>query len=124
MELNDDTFLLYAVKEYNNPSCVGIKDFYDDLKRFKYIKRLLRKYKKTGKISERLMLNHLILLHNVFGESILPLLFYKIEKEHWSQLKTFLVYLSYLPDGYRINNQVEESILPLDENIIQSLRNI
>lgn len=124
MQLNDDTFLLFAVKHYNNPSCSGIKEFHDDLKRFKYIKRLFRKYKKTVVISEKLILNHLILLHNVFSESLLPLLFYKVEEEHWPQLKTFLVFLHYLPDNYQITKYVNETDIPLDVSIIQKLRKL
>lgn len=123
-ELNDDNFLMYAVKHYNNPSCTGIREFQDDLKRFKYIKRLLRRYKKTEKISERLILNHVILLHNVFSDSLVPLLFFKLESDHWSQIKTFLVFLNYLPDNYQITKTVNESDIPLDNHIIHKLRKI
>lgn len=123
-ELNDDNFLLYAVKHYNNPSCTGLKEFQDDLKRFKYIKRLLRRYKKTEKISERLILNHIILLHNVFRDSLVPLLFFKLEDEHWPQIKTFLVFLNYLPDDYQITKNVNETEIPLDIHIINKLRKI
>lgn len=124
MNLTDDNFLLFAVKHYNNPSCSGIKEFNDDLKRFKYVKRLFRKYKKTRQLSEKLILNHIILLHNVFGEHLLPLIFYKIEEEHWPQVKTFLVFLNYLPDNYVINKYINETDVPLDEYIVQKLRKI
>jgi len=124
MNLTDDNFLLFAVKHYNNPSCSGIKEFNDDLKRFKYVKRLFRKYKKTQQLSEKLILNHIILLHNVFGEHLLPLIFYKIEEEHWPQVKTFLVFLNYLPDNYVINKYINETDVPLDEYIVQKLRKI
>lgn len=124
MNLTDDNFLLFAVKHYNNPSCSGIKEFNDDLKRFKYVKRLFRKYKKTHQLSEKLILNHIILLHNVFGEHLLPLMFYKIEEEHWPQVKTFLVFLNYLPDNYVINKYINETDVPLDDNIVQKLRRI
>jgi hypothetical protein len=124
IELNDETFLLYAVKNYNNPSCTGIREFQDDLKRFKYIKRLLRRYKKTEKISERLILNHIILLHNVFQESLVPIIFYKIEEEHWPQIKTFLVFLNYLPDNYQITKALNETDVQLDEIIITKLRKL
>ncbi len=124
MNLTDDNFLLFAVKHYNNPSCSGIKEFNDDLKRFKYVKRLFRKYKKTRQLSEKLILNHIILLHNVFGEQLVPLIFYKIEEEHWPQVKTFLVFLNYLPDNYVINKYINETDVPLDEYIVQKLRKI
>jgi hypothetical protein len=122
--LTDENFLLYTIKHYNNPSCTGMKEFQDDVKRFKYIKRLLRKYKKTGEVSEKLILNHIILLYNVFGNFIVPSLFFKIENEHWSQIKTFLVYLNYLPDNYIINNTVDEAEVPLDNIIINKLRKL
>lgn len=124
IDLTDENFLLYAVKHYNNPSCSGMKEFLDDLKRFKYIKRLLRRYKKTGEVSERLILNHIVLLYNVFGPNTVPFLFHKIEQEHWSQIKTFLVFLHYLPDNYQINKNVIESDISLDGLIIDKLRKI
>jgi hypothetical protein len=123
-ELNDDNFLLYAVKHYNNPSCSGLKEFQDDLKRFKYIKRLLRRYSKTTKITERLILNHIILLHNVFGVATVPLLFYKIEEDLWPQIKTFLVFLNYLPEYYQISGQHNEVDISLDTDLINKLRKI
>lgn len=124
INLTEDNFLLYAVKHYKNPSCGSMKEFRDDLKRFKYIKRLLRKYEKSGTISDRLILNHLILLHNVFGEAIVPLLFFKIEQQHWSALKTFLVYLDYLQDKYQVTIDINETEIPLDSTIINILRKI
>jgi len=123
-ELNDDNFLLYAVKHYNNPSCSGLKEFQDDLKRFKYIKRLLRRYSKTTKITERLILNHIILLHNVFGVATVPLLFYKIEEDLWPQIKTFLVFLNNLPEYYQISGQHNEEDISLDTYLINKLRKI
>ena len=89
--INSDNVLMYAIRHYNNPQCEGEKEFEDDLKRFKYIKRLLRKYYDTGILKERLLLNHLIVLTNVFGTTALTtLLLHKIQKEYWSTLKSFL----------------------------------
>lgn len=122
-ELSNDNFLLFAAKHYDNPSCLTLKEFHDDLKRIKYIKRLLKRYMNTGVISERLILNHIILMHNVFGEAIVPILFFKIEKEFWSQLKTFLVFLNYLKEHVIIEGTNEENI-PLDVKIINKLRTI
>jgi hypothetical protein len=124
IELTQDTFLLYAAQHYNNPSCISLHEFDGDLKRFKYIKRLLKKYKKTGNISERLVLNHLILLHNVFAEALIPMLFLKFEPEYWSEVKTFLVFLNYLPEHYQITKTVNEVDVPLDGKIINQLRRI
>lgn len=123
-EPTPDNFLLYAAQNYNNPSCISLREFEGDLKRFKYIKRLLKRYKKTGLMSERLVLNHLILLHNVFNESLLNMLFLKFDEEYWPQIKTFLVFLNYLPDNFQINKIVNESIIPLDASIIEKLRKI
>jgi hypothetical protein len=99
-KITSDNVLLFAVKHYDNPQCEGEKEFYDDMKRFKYIKRLLKKYKSDGVVKERLLLNHIIILNNVFGpDAASTLLLFKIEPEHWPQLKSFLVFLSMLPDG-------------------------
>ena len=95
-KITTDNVLLFALKHYDNPQCEGEKEFYDDMKRFKYIKRLLKKYKVDGVIKERLLLNHIIILNNVFGpDAASTLLLFKIEPEHWPQLKSFLVYLNF-----------------------------
>ena len=96
-KLTKDNVMMYAVKHYHNPSCDGINEFYDDMKRFKYIKRLLRKYKETGVLKERLLLNHIIIINNLFGpEACVTLLLFKIQKEYWETLKSFLLYLNIL----------------------------
>lgn len=98
-ELNDDNFDAYAVRNYNNPQCLSMDEFREDLARFKYIKRLLRKHRDCGEIRERLILNHLIVIYNVFPiVAANRMMFHKIDKELWPALKTFLVYLNYLPE--------------------------
>jgi hypothetical protein len=97
-ELNEDNYLMFAIKHYENPQAITQEDFYDDLKRFKYIKRLLRRYKKTGVLKTHLLLNHFICVYNVFGDAATPLLFYKIDSDLWSSMKAFIVYLGRLPD--------------------------
>ena len=98
--LTKDNILLYAIKNYQNPSCQGIEEFYDDMKRFKYVKRLFRKYKETGELKERLLLKHIIVLNNLFGaEAASTLLFFKIEAEYWSALKSFLEFLNLMPEN-------------------------
>ena len=93
--LTNSNFLLYASKHYENPQCEGMHEFREDLNRIKYIKRLLRKYVKSGILRERLILNHIIILQNVFGPVVCSrILFFKINKELHSQLKTFLIFLS------------------------------
>ncbi len=126
-ELNEENFIMYAIKHYDNPNCKGMAEFLDDLKRFKYLKRLLRKYNVTKDLKERLILNHIIIIYNLFGsEAATKMLFYKIEKKFWSQLKTFLVFLNYMPLKIIVSKGVEvlESDIPLDENILEILRKI
>ena len=94
-KITPENVLMYAIRNYTNPHCEGEKEFEDDLKRFKYIKRLLRKYKDTSVLKERLLLNHIIVLNNLFGpEACVTLLLFKIQVEHWSTLKSFLIYLN------------------------------
>ena len=91
---------MFAIKHYQNPSCEGINEFYDDMKRFKYIKRLFRKYKDSGILKERLLLNHIIILNNLFGaDAASTLLFFKLEQEYWPALKSFLTFLSIMPEN-------------------------
>ena len=94
-KITPSNVLMYAIKNYSNPHCEGEKEFEDDLKRFKYIKRLLRKYYDTKVLKERLLLNHIIVLNNVFGpDACATLLLYKIQPEYWPTLKSFLLYLN------------------------------
>ena len=99
-ELTEKNFEAYAVRHYNNPQCLSIDEFYEDMAKFKYVKRLLRKYRECGDIRERLVLNHLIAIYNVFSIAAANhMMFYRIEKDLWGTLKPFLVFLNYLPDG-------------------------
>ena len=97
-ELNKDNFLLFAIKYYQNPQAVTRKDFEKDLNHFKYIKRLLRRYKKDGQLKTHLLLNHFIILYNIFGEAATPMLFFKIDRDMWPSMKTFIVFLGKLPE--------------------------
>ena len=97
-ELTEDNFLLFAIKNYENPQAVTKEDFDKDLNHFKYIKRLLKRYKNTGLLKTHLLLNHFIILYNIFGEATTPMLFFKIEKELWSSMKTFVMFLGKLPE--------------------------
>ena len=89
---------MFAIKNYENPQAVTQEDFYEDMKRFKWVKRLLNKYKNTGDLNVHLVMNHFIILYNVFGDATTPLLFYKLDKDLWSILKTFVIYLERLPE--------------------------
>jgi hypothetical protein len=97
-ELNEDNFILFAIKNYENPQAVTKEDFEKDLNHFKYIKRLLKRYKREGELKTHLLLNHFIILYNIFGEATTPMLFFKIEKELWSVLKSFIIFLNRLPE--------------------------
>ncbi len=96
--LNDDNYLMFAIKHYDNPQAVTQEDFYEDLKKFKYIKRLLKRYQKTGELKTHLLLNHFICLYNVFDDAATPLLFFKIDSNLHSVLKTFLLFLHRIPE--------------------------
>ena len=97
-ELTEDNFLLFAIKNYENPQAVTKEDFDKDLNHFKYIKRLLKRYKNTGQLKTHLLLNHFIILYNIFGEATTPMLFFKIEEDLWPSMKTFVMFLGKLPD--------------------------
>ena len=96
--LNEDNFLLFAIKNYENPQAVTKEDFDKDLNHFKYIKRLLKRYKNTGQLKTHLLLNHFIDLYNIFGEAATPMLFFKIEEDLWPTMKTFIMFLGKFPE--------------------------
>ena len=117
-KLTPDNIIMFAMKHYDNPSCVDSKEFLDDMKRFKYLKRLFRKYDTSKVLKIRLILNHIIVLANVFGvDASSTLLFFKIDKKHWSILKTFLVYLNYMPENDLRN-------IATDLKVLKELRDI
>ena len=126
-DLNDDNFLMYAMKEYNDIQCTDIEEFYDDLKKIKYIKRLFNIYKNNGQLKERLILNHLIVFYNVFPiQAGTRILFYKIEKAFWPMLKTFLIFLDRMPetvDSIR-GETIRSNDIQLDDGIVTRLRAI
>lgn len=97
-ELNENNYLLFAIKFYDNPQAVTKEDFEDDLKRIKYIKRLLKKYESTGVLKTHLILNHLTVLFNVFNDAAIPLLFYNLDTNLWPVIKSFLIFLNRIPD--------------------------
>lgn len=126
-DLNKDNFVLYAMKFYENPQCLSEQDFYDDLKTIKYIKRLLNRYHMGGELKERLILNHLITLGNVFPVEVLTrILFLKISSKYWSYLKTFLIFLDFMPEQVSSVNgeKVISSNIGVDLRIAEKLRKI
>jgi len=108
-ELDHENWLFFAIQNYNNPSSVTYSDFEEDLKRFKYLKRLLRRYETTGELKAHLILNHVIVLYNVFDDAATPLLFYKVEATYWSVIKAFMLFLNRLPPS--LNGDADEECL-------------
>ena len=125
-DLTEDNFVMYAMKAYNSPHCI-ISEFESDLKRTKYLKRLFRRYKITKLLKERLILNHIILLYNVFGaDAATRILFFRIDENDYDILKTFLIYLNYMPDKIKgVNGKdIISSDILLDMNVAEILRKI
>jgi hypothetical protein len=123
-KLDGNNFLLFAAKHYDNPQCHDTTEFYDDLKRFKYLKRLFVKYQESGELRERLILNHLIILYNVFGEAATRMLFLKLEG-HYPYLKPFIVMLGYMPEKVLVENKIYySSDITMDIHIVEVLRKI
>ena len=121
--IDENSFLLLAMRYYDNTQCVNLAEFEEDLKRFSYLKKLFNRYRDNGDLKERLILNHIIILYNLFGIISIDFLFYKIDREFWDILATFLVYLNLMPEsiperGLHLND------LKLDTNIIEKLRTI
>ena len=110
--LTPENINMFAMKHYDNTSCVDEQEFLDDMKRFKYLKRLFRKYDTSKDLKMRLIINHIIILANVFGvDAATSLLFFKIEREHWSILKAFLVFLHYMPENDLVDIKINHEVM-------------
>jgi len=126
-DLNEGNFLMFSMKEYNNIQCIDIEEFYDDLKKIKYIKRLFNIYLNDGQLKERLILNHLIVFYNVFPiQAGTRILFYKIEEQFWPMLKTFLIFLDRMPNKIESirGKTILSTDIKLDDGIVTRLRTI
>jgi len=126
-DLNEGNFLMFSMKEYNNIQCVDIEEYYDDLKKIKYIKRLFNIYLNDGQLKERLILNHLIVFYNVFPiQAGTRILFYKIEEQFWPMLKTFLIFLERMPNKIESirGKTILSTDIKLDDGIVTRLRTI
>jgi hypothetical protein len=125
-DLNEKNFLLYAMKEYSNPQCTEVEEFNDDLKKIKYIKRLLNQYVSEGVLKERLLLNHIIVFYNVFPPAAATrILFFKIEEKFWPMLKPFLFYLKLMPEDKIesvMGKEIKTNEILMDQGVIDSLR--
>ena len=110
-ELNKDNFLFFAIRNYENPTASTQEEFEEDLKRFKYVKRWLKKYHDSGEINSHLLLNHIIIIFNCWNEAAIPMLFHKIDGDYWTYLKSFLVYLNRIPEYPQTSlHYIEEDI--------------
>ncbi len=110
-ELNKENFLLFAVKYYENPTSSTQEEFEEDLKRFKYVKRWLKKYHESGSVNSHLLLNHIMILFNCWNDAAIPMFFFKLEPAYWSYLKSFLIYLNRVPEyPHTVLHDIEEDI--------------
>jgi len=125
-DLTNENIMMYAMKAYDRPNCI-MSEFKDDLKRFNYLKRLFLRYRKYDEMREQLVINHLVVLYNVFGPEVATrLLFFKMTKDDYSALKTYLIFLSIMPDKVKsIKGQdIISSEIPIDQKVVEVLRNI
>jgi hypothetical protein len=125
-DLTNDNILMYAIKAYDKPNCI-MSEFNDDMKRFNYLKRLFQRYRKYDELREQLVLNHLVVLYNVFGAEVATrLLFYKMSKDDYPALKTYLLFLSCMPERiYGIKgHDIHSSDIPVDMKVADTLRKI
>jgi hypothetical protein len=124
IDLSNENVMMYAVKAYDRPDCI-MSEFKEDMKRFNYLKRLFRRYRKVGELREQLVLNHLVVIYNVFGPEVATrLLFFKMSKEDYTILKTYLIFLSCMPEKvYGIKGQdILSSDISIDMTIAKTLR--
>ena len=125
-DLTNENLMMYAAKAYDKPNCI-LSEFKEDMKRFNYLKRLFKRYRKLGELREQLVLNHLVVLNNVFGpDAATRLLFFKMSKDDYSALKTYLLFLSCMPDRVRgiKSHDIISSEIPVDMTIANALRNL
>jgi hypothetical protein len=124
MILTESTFLMYAMKHYENPHCSDISEFEEDMKRFQYLRKLFGRYRQENELKERLILNHMIIIYNVFGEQGTPMLFMKLPEYH-EYLKPFVEYLNYMPTIIRYDGiGIHQDSINADRHIIQVLKEI
>lgn len=122
-KLTDDNFIQFAMKHYDNPQCHSVAEFEDDLKRFLYLKKLFTRYKMSGDLKERLIVNHIVVLYNLFGAATTKMLFFKLDPEYWSYLVTVLIYLNRMPEVVP-DYSIRMTDVHLDQPLVTALRNL
>lgn len=124
VDLTEDNFEFFAIKHYDDPNCLGMQEFREDMQRFKYLNRLLNKYEECGEMRENLILNHLVVLYNLLNDAATNLLFYRIAEKHWPILVPFLIYINRLPREIHLSSKrtIMDSDIQIDMNIVKLLR--
>ncbi len=122
-KLTEDNYIQYCMNHYDNPQCHSVGEFEDDLNRIIYLQRLFTRYKENNELRERLILNHLIVLFNLFNDNTINILFFKIDKQYWNTLITFLIYLNRMPEEVT-NYNIITSDYALDDYVVSILRKI
>jgi hypothetical protein len=124
VDLTEDNFEFFAIKHYDDPTCLGMHEFREDMQRFKYLNRLLNKYEECGEMRENLFLNHLVVLYNLLNDAATNLLFYRVAEKHWPILVPFLIYINRLPREIHLSSKrtIIDSDIQIDMNIVKLLR--
>jgi hypothetical protein len=124
VDLSEDNFEFFAIKHYDDPNCLGVQEFKEDLQRFKYLNRLFNKYEECGEMKVNLVLNHLVVLYNVFEEAATNLLFYRVAEKHWPVLVPFLIYINRLPSEIHLSSKrmIHDSDIQIDMKVVGELR--
>lgn len=124
VDLTEDNFEFFAIKHYDDPNCLGVHEFREDLQRFKYLNRLLNKFEESGEMKVNLILNHLVVLYNLFNDAATNLLFYRVAEKHWPILVPFLIYINRMPSEVHVTTKrtIHDSDIPIDMNVVTALR--
>lgn len=124
VDLTEDNFEFFAIKNYDDPNCSGVHEFREEMLRFKYLNRLLNKYEENGEMKENLVLNHLVVLFNIFNDAALNMLFYRVAERHWPILVPFLIFINRMPEEVHVSSTrtVHDSDIRIDMNVVNRLR--
>jgi hypothetical protein len=124
VDLTEDNFEYFAIRHYDDPNCQGLHEFKEDMQRFKYLNRLLNKYEECGEMRTNLVLNHLVVLYNLFNDAATNLLFYRVAEKHWPILVPFLIYINRLPSDIHLSatRSIHDSDIQIDMNVVTILR--
>jgi hypothetical protein len=124
VDLTEDNFEYFAIRHYDDPNCQGLQEFREDMQRFKYLNRLLNKYEECGEMRTNLVLNHIVVLYNIFNEAATNMLFYRVAEKHWPILVPFLIYINRLPSDIYLSSKrsIKDSDIPIDMQVVKILR--